>query len=164
MRHLTVAPSPPLSSHRENDKRACLDHALRRRVSTVAEAAASASAAAGGRAPRRLRAALQLSVSLARAERCSPTTPIVLLADAFDALPLDGAQALFSFVEDNVATWKEEMFFNACKNNLLRMCNGERQPGMRGQWFSSCGVRGCGGGGLCFVRGCGVFCLPAKLE
>ncbi|KAF0308029.1 THO complex subunit 1 [Amphibalanus amphitrite] len=101
----------------ESDKRACLDHALRRRVASVAEEAPA------GQAERQLRAVLQLSVKLARSDRCSPTTPIVLLSDSFDALPLDGAQALFAFVEDNVATWKEEMFFNACKNNLLRMCN-----------------------------------------
>ncbi|XP_037068295.1 THO complex subunit 1-like [Pollicipes pollicipes] len=100
------------------DKKACLDHVLRKRVSAVVSAA-------DGPPVREchLRAALQLSVGLARAERCSPTTPIVLLADSFDALPLDGAQALFAFVEENVATWKEETFFNACKNNLLRMCN-----------------------------------------
>ena len=103
---------------RETDKRACLDHALRRRVAAVVASCAS-------RKERQLRATLQLSVTLARSERCSPTTPIVLLADSFDALPLDGAEALFEFVECNVATWKEEMFFNACKNNLLRMCNGE---------------------------------------
>lgn len=30
---------------------------------------------------------------------------------------------MFSFVEDNVQVWKEDLFFTGCKNNLLRLCN-----------------------------------------
>ncbi|XP_063215870.1 THO complex subunit 1 isoform X2 [Bacillus rossius redtenbacheri] len=58
-----------------------------------------------------------------RHDLCTPTMPVVLLGDIFDALTLDKCEQLFRFVEDNVAVWKEELFFSACKNNLLRMCN-----------------------------------------
>jgi THO complex subunit 1 len=51
--------------------------------------------------------------------------PVVLLGDIFDALTFDRCETLFAFVENGVNTWKEEMFFSACKNNLLRMCNGK---------------------------------------
>lgn len=51
------------------------------------------------------------------------TIPVVLLGDIFDAVTLDECEILFTFVENNVTIWKEECFFAACKNNLLRMCN-----------------------------------------
>ncbi|KAE8741387.1 hypothetical protein FOCC_FOCC013086 [Frankliniella occidentalis] len=54
---------------------------------------------------------------------CSPTMPVVLLGDVFDALTLQQCEQLFAYVEENVSIWKEDMFFTQCKNNLLRMCN-----------------------------------------
>jgi len=51
------------------------------------------------------------------------TMPIVLLGDIFDAVTLDQCELMFTYVENNVLIWKEECFFAACKNNLLRMCN-----------------------------------------
>ncbi|KAK3917778.1 THO complex subunit 1 [Frankliniella fusca] len=54
---------------------------------------------------------------------CSPTMPVVLLGDVFDALTLQQCERLFAYVEENVSIWKEDMFFTQCKNNLLRMCN-----------------------------------------
>lgn len=53
----------------------------------------------------------------------SPTVPVVMLVDIFDALTLDTCEAMFTFVEYEVNVWKEELFFVSCKNNLLRMCN-----------------------------------------
>lgn len=64
-----------------------------------------------------------LSIEAARLEMVSVTIPVVLLGDAFDAVTLDKCEKLFSFVEDKVSVWKEECFFTACKNNLLRICN-----------------------------------------
>lgn len=55
---------------------------------------------------------------------CTATMPVVILGDIFDALTLDQCENLFAFVENGVTIWKEELFFSACKNNLLRMCNG----------------------------------------
>lgn len=37
---------------------------------------------------------------------CSATTPFVLLGDVLDCLPLDLCDKIFSFVEENVSTWK----------------------------------------------------------
>lgn len=42
----------------------------------------------------------------ARAGICSATTPFVLLGDVLDCLPLDQCDKIFSFVEENVSTWK----------------------------------------------------------
>lgn len=41
-----------------------------------------------------------------RAGICSATTPFVLLGDVLDCLPLDQCDKIFSFVEENVSTWK----------------------------------------------------------
>uniref|UniRef100_A0A7N8Y5F5 THO complex 1 n=1 Tax=Mastacembelus armatus TaxID=205130 RepID=A0A7N8Y5F5_9TELE len=54
---------------------------------------------------------------------CSATTPFLLLGDVLDCLPLDQCDKIFSFVEDNVSTWKSNSFYTAGKNYLLRMCN-----------------------------------------
>ncbi|KAL3988610.1 DNA excision repair protein ERCC-4 [Sarotherodon galilaeus] len=54
---------------------------------------------------------------------CSATAPFVLLGDVLDCLPLDLCDKIFSFVEENVSTWKSNSFYTAGKNYLLRMCN-----------------------------------------
>ncbi|XP_049603714.1 THO complex subunit 1 [Syngnathus scovelli] len=54
---------------------------------------------------------------------CSATTPFVLLGDVLDSLPLDQCDNIFTFVEENVCTWKSNSFYTAGKNYLLRMCN-----------------------------------------
>ncbi|KAG5842140.1 THO complex subunit 1 [Anguilla anguilla] len=54
---------------------------------------------------------------------CSATTPFLLLGDVLDCLPLDQCDKIFTFVEDNVSTWKSNSFYSAGKNYLLRMCN-----------------------------------------
>ena len=54
---------------------------------------------------------------------CTAGTPILLLADMFDILTLSNCEQLFSVVEQEVATWREPMFFAACKNSILRICN-----------------------------------------
>jgi len=54
---------------------------------------------------------------------CSPTLPVNVLSDAFDMLTINQCLHLFSFVEANVAVWKEDIFFSHCKTAVLRMCN-----------------------------------------
>lgn len=49
--------------------------------------------------------------------------PVVLLGDIFESLTLELCERMFTFVEEEVNVWKEELFFVSCKNNLLRMCN-----------------------------------------
>jgi len=41
----------------------------------------------------------------------------------FDILTLVHCENLFKTVEQEVSTWREQVFFMSCKNNLLRICN-----------------------------------------
>ncbi|XP_075225575.1 THO complex 1-like protein Hpr1 isoform X2 [Lycorma delicatula] len=66
---------------------------------------------------------LTLCIDACRKDLVTTTMPVVLLGDIFDASTLDKCEKLFTFVENNVQLWKEDMFVGACKNNLLRMCN-----------------------------------------
>ncbi|XP_078120167.1 THO complex subunit 1 [Sander vitreus] len=66
---------------------------------------------------------IYLSISAVTEGICSATTPFLLLGDVLDCLPLDQCDKIFSFVEENVSTWKSNSFYTAGKNYLLRMCN-----------------------------------------
>ncbi|XP_056149328.1 THO complex subunit 1 [Lampris incognitus] len=66
---------------------------------------------------------IDLSIDAATEGICSATTPFLLLGDILDCLPLDQCDKIFSFVEENVSTWKSNSFYTAGKNYLLRMCN-----------------------------------------
>ena len=47
----------------------------------------------------------------------------MVLADMFDILPLNCCELLFKTVEQEVATWREPLFYTSAKINLLRICN-----------------------------------------
>lgn len=64
-----------------------------------------------------------LSVAAVREDVAAVTIPVVLLGDIFEAVTLDSCEKIFKVVEELVSTWKEEIFFTACKNNILRICN-----------------------------------------
>ncbi|XP_028282624.1 THO complex subunit 1 isoform X2 [Parambassis ranga] len=66
---------------------------------------------------------IYLSIQAVTEGICSATTPFQLLGDILDCLPLDLCDRIFSFVEENVSTWKSNSFYTAGKNYLLRMCN-----------------------------------------
>ncbi|XP_072543242.1 THO complex subunit 1 [Salminus brasiliensis] len=66
---------------------------------------------------------IYVSISAVTEGICSATTPFLLLGDVLDCLPLDQCDKIFSFVEENVSTWKSNSFYSAGKNYLLRMCN-----------------------------------------
>ncbi|KAL1498429.1 hypothetical protein ABEB36_009234 [Hypothenemus hampei] len=66
---------------------------------------------------------VQLSIDICKKNLLNSIIPVVLLGDIFDSLTLDLCEDMFSFVEDNVLIWKEELFFTGCKNHLLRLCN-----------------------------------------
>ncbi|CAG9865113.1 unnamed protein product [Phyllotreta striolata] len=66
---------------------------------------------------------VDFSIVLCRKGLSSPTMPVVLLGDIFETLTLDVCEDMFTFVEQNVNVWKEDLFFSGCKNNLLRLCN-----------------------------------------
>jgi len=67
--------------------------------------------------------AVSFSIQAARGRMVNATMPTTLLSDLFDVITLDHCQLLFECVEQNVALWKEEMFFVPVKNNILRICN-----------------------------------------
>nr|CAG4645410.1 EOG090X0324 [Lynceus sp. MCZ IZ 141354] len=66
---------------------------------------------------------IEMAIQSSKLDICSPTLPVFLLSDIFDVLTLDQCEKLFTIVENQVAVWKQEMFFKACKNNILRLCN-----------------------------------------
>lgn len=82
---------------------------------------------------------ITLSIAACRVDIATPTIPVVLLGDVFDAVTLDQCEKLFTFVEDNVSVWKENWFFSSCKNNLLRMCNDLLKRFSRAQNTVFCG-------------------------
>uniref|UniRef100_T1JGG4 Death domain-containing protein n=1 Tax=Strigamia maritima TaxID=126957 RepID=T1JGG4_STRMM len=68
-------------------------------------------------------AIISLAISACHQDLCNATLPVILLADLFDCQTINVCEELFEFVEKRVDTWKEDLFFNNTKNNLLRMCN-----------------------------------------
>ncbi|KAI0207238.1 THO complex subunit 1 [Lamellibrachia satsuma] len=66
---------------------------------------------------------IETAVEAVKAELCAPSIPFHLMADLFDSITIDKCEDVFKFVEENVSVWKSEMFYNAGKNYLLRMCN-----------------------------------------
>ena len=66
---------------------------------------------------------VQFGIRAARKGYCSPGTAIQVLSDMFDILTLNNCEVLFKTVEQEVATWREPLFFASGKNNLLRICN-----------------------------------------
>ncbi|XP_001655616.2 THO complex subunit 1 [Aedes aegypti] len=95
----------------DNDKKAALHQAFRNLLLTKTDDIPA------------IEGFINFAVGACRLEMTSATIPVVLLGDIFDAVTLDKCEQIFTYVENNVATWKEELFFTACKHNLLRMCN-----------------------------------------
>lgn len=65
------------------------------------------------------------TIELVRNEMCTAIMPVVILSDMFDVTSINVCENMFDHVESNVNILKEPQFFMACKNNLLRMCNGK---------------------------------------
>lgn len=84
-------------------------------------------------------ALITLSIAACRADIATATIPVVLMSDIFETVTLDQCEKLFSYVERNVAIWKENWFFTACKNNLLRLCNDLLKRFSRAQNTVFCG-------------------------
>ncbi|XP_044003387.1 THO complex subunit 1 isoform X2 [Aphidius gifuensis] len=80
-----------------------------------------------------------ITIELCRIELATLTMPVMMLSDIFDTITLDKCEKLFTYVEDNMSIWKEELFFTACKNNLLRMCNDLLRKLSRSQQTVFCG-------------------------
>ncbi|XP_074098422.1 THO complex 1-like protein Hpr1 isoform X1 [Cotesia typhae] len=82
---------------------------------------------------------IKVTIDLCRKDLATTSMPVMLLSDIFDAMTLDKCEQLFTYVENNVEIWKEDLFFSACKNNLLRMCNDLLRRLSRSQQTVFCG-------------------------
>lgn len=96
----------------ESDRKAAMDQAFRDKLLELLTEDAET-----------LESYVSFCIESCRRHMVTPTMPVVLLGDIFDALTLNKCEKMFTYVENGVNIWKEELFFVACKNNLLRMCN-----------------------------------------
>ncbi|XP_051166267.1 THO complex subunit 1 [Leptopilina boulardi] len=116
----------------ESDRKAAVDQALRDTLLLILAENSSGHVQA-------LESYITFCIELCQRDLATASVPVMLLGDIFDAMTLDRCENLFTFVENNVAVWKEEMFFGACKNNLLRMCNDLLRRLSRSQQTVFCG-------------------------
>ncbi|KAG7296249.1 hypothetical protein JYU34_021364 [Plutella xylostella] len=100
------------SNANESDRKAAMDQAFRDKLLDLLV-----------EEPTTLENYVCFCIESCRRQMVTPTMPVVLLGDIFDALTLNKCEKMFTYVENGVNIWKEELFFVACKNNLLRMCN-----------------------------------------
>ncbi|XP_072947338.1 THO complex subunit 1 [Epargyreus clarus] len=96
----------------ETDRKAAMDQAFRDKLLELLVEEAST-----------LENFICFCIESCRRQMVTPTMPVVLLGDIFDALTLNKCEKMFTYVENGVNIWREDLFFIACKNNLLRMCN-----------------------------------------
>jgi len=66
---------------------------------------------------------VEFVVQAAQAELCNVVTPIQVLGDVFEILPIAKCEIFFKIVEKEVATWRSSTFYTSIKNQLLRICN-----------------------------------------
>lgn len=88
---------------------------------------------------RPLESYITFCIELCRKDLATGSMPVMLLGDIFDSMTLDKCEELFTYVENNVVVWKEDLFFSLCKNNLLRMCNDLLRRLSRSQQTVFCG-------------------------
>lgn len=116
----------------EVDRKSAVDQALRDTLLDILSNNSSGNVDA-------LESYISFCIELCRKDLATTSVPVMLLGDIFDTMTLDRCENLFTFVENNVVVWKEEMFFGACKNNLLRMCNDLLRRLSRSQQTVFCG-------------------------
>ncbi|XP_011494195.1 PREDICTED: THO complex subunit 1 [Ceratosolen solmsi marchali] len=116
----------------DKDRKPAIDQALRDTLVTILSNNANNNTQA-------LETYIKFCIELCRKDLATTSIPVMLLSDMFDAMTLDHCEELFTYVENNVAIWKEDLFFGACKNNLLRMCNDLLRRLSRSQQTVFCG-------------------------
>ncbi|XP_063981121.1 THO complex subunit 1 [Diachasmimorpha longicaudata] len=116
----------------EIERKSAVDQALRDTLLSVLSEDMKGTVAA-------LESYVTFTIELCRMDLASPSMPVMLLSDMFDAMTLDKCEQLFTYVENNVTIWKEDLFFNGCKNHLLRMCNDLLRRLSRSQQTVFCG-------------------------
>ncbi|XP_029044861.1 THO complex subunit 1 isoform X3 [Osmia bicornis bicornis] len=116
----------------EGDRKAAIDQALRDTLLVILSENASSNV-------QLLETYITFCIELCKKDLATASMPVMLLGDIFDSMTLDRCEQLFTFVENNVVVWKEDLFFSACKNNLLRMCNDLLRRLSRSQQTVFCG-------------------------
>ncbi|KOC62348.1 THO complex subunit 1 [Habropoda laboriosa] len=116
----------------DNDRKAAIDQALRDTLLVILSENVSSNV-------QLLETYITFCIELCRKDLATASMPVMLLGDIFDSMTLDRCEQLFTFVENNVVVWKEDLFFSACKNNLLRMCNDLLRRLSRSQQTVFCG-------------------------
>lgn len=116
----------------DGDRKAAIDQALRDTLLILLTENATSNV-------RSLESYITFCIELCRRDLATASMPVMLLSDIFDTMTLDRCEQLFTFVENNVTIWKEDLFFTACKNNLLRMCNDLLRKLSRSQQTVFCG-------------------------
>uniref|UniRef100_A0A673M4F8 THO complex subunit 1-like n=1 Tax=Sinocyclocheilus rhinocerous TaxID=307959 RepID=A0A673M4F8_9TELE len=112
-KHLPIDDSQTVLKRNETEKKATLDQALRGVLEEQIQKVNVED----------FLSLIYISIDGVTEGICSATTPFLLLGDVLDCLPLDQCDKIFSFVEENVSTWKSNTFYSAGKNYLLRiMC------------------------------------------
>ena len=66
---------------------------------------------------------IKICITCAKSGLASVSLPFILLVDIFDCLTLPVCQKIFTFVEQQILTWKETTFDAMGKVYILRMCN-----------------------------------------
>ncbi|KAK1137366.1 hypothetical protein K0M31_001878 [Melipona bicolor] len=116
----------------DSDRKAAIDQALRDTLLVILSENSSSNV-------NLLETYITFCIELCRKDLATASMPVMLLGDIFDSMTLDRCEQLFTFVENNVVVWKEDLFFSACKNNLLRMCNDLLRRLSRSQQTVFCG-------------------------
>ncbi|VDM18968.1 unnamed protein product [Wuchereria bancrofti] len=70
-----------------------------------------------------LRQLLAVTFQAAKEDFCAKGTTVAVIQDVFDVSPVKHCEKLFVIVEDNLPQWKMGIFYEPCKNMILRMCN-----------------------------------------
>ncbi|XP_053981601.1 THO complex subunit 1 isoform X2 [Hylaeus volcanicus] len=116
----------------DSDRKAAVDQALRDTLLVILSEQVDTNV-------QLLETYITFCIELCRKDLATASMPVMLLGDIFDSMTLDRCEQLFTFVENNVVVWKEDLFFSACKNNLLRMCNDLLRRLSRSQQTVFCG-------------------------
>uniref|UniRef100_A0A0R3RVL8 Death domain-containing protein n=1 Tax=Elaeophora elaphi TaxID=1147741 RepID=A0A0R3RVL8_9BILA len=70
-----------------------------------------------------LRQLLAVTFQAAKEDFCAKGTTVAVMQDVFDVSLVKRCEELFAIVEDNLPQWKMGIFYEPCKNMILRMCN-----------------------------------------
>ncbi|VBB27366.1 unnamed protein product [Acanthocheilonema viteae] len=96
--------------------RLTIENAIHRKAFEIAQSAISEQ-------ENLLRQLLVVTFQAAKEDFCAKGTTVAVVQDVFDVSPVKRCEELFGVVEDNLPQWKMGIFYEPCKNMILRMCN-----------------------------------------